>query len=288
MHIPETVNLHIWPRCNLNCTYCYGRFPDQPGSLPGTTWCAIIDLLASAGVRRVTFSGGEPTLHRDLLDMLHRARQRSIQTSIITNGARLSDAMLTELDLVGMNLDSADDAVQARLGRSLPRGRSYREHVAAIVRRARRYGARVKLNTVVTSLNVDEDLSAIILALRPDKWKAMQFVHVPGENDDSATALQVTSSQFNTFIACHRRVGDEGIWFVPETAATIQTTYVMVDPIGRLFQHGPHGHTRSAPLLAVGLAQAMASVGGYDRARFVERGGAVDVRRLPLVKGVSQ
>jgi len=59
----------------------------------------------------------------------------------------------------------------------------------------------------------------------------------------------------------------------------------MIDPVGRLFQHGPDGHARSAPLLAVGLEHAMASVGGYDRARFVERGGAVDVRRLPLMKG---
>jgi radical S-adenosyl methionine domain-containing protein 2 len=288
MHIPETVNLHIWPKCNLKCTYCYGGFPDQPGSLPGADWCTIIALLASAGVRRVTFSGGEPTLHRDLEEMLSHARRLAVQTSIITNGARLSDAMLAQLDLVGMNLDSSEDAVQARLGRSLPRGRSYREHLTDIVQRARRHGARVKLNTVVTSLNVDEDLSAAILALRPEKWKAMQFVHVPGENDDSATALQVTSSQFDTFVARHRRVGEDGIWFVPETAATIQTTYVMVDPMGRLFQHGPEGHALSAPLLAVGLREAMASVGGYDRAQFVARGGAVDVRRLPLLKGNHQ
>jgi len=39
--------------------------------------------------------------------------------------------MLAELDLVGMNLDSSDDAVQRRLGRSLPRIRDAWEHLMA-------------------------------------------------------------------------------------------------------------------------------------------------------------
>jgi radical S-adenosyl methionine domain-containing protein 2 len=284
MRNPETVNLHIWPKCNLKCRYCYGRFPELRASLAGAEWCALIDIIAQAGVRRVTFSGGEPTLHPSFLQMLRHARHADLQTSIITNGTRLKDSMLAELDLVGLSIDSADDALQGRLGRSLPRGCSYREHVADIVRRARRFGAHVKLNTVVTAMNADEDLSDLLLRLRPDKWKALQFVRVPGENDDNAAELEVTLSQFEAFVARHQHLASRGIWLVPETAATIRTTYVMIDPAGRLFQHGPGAHSRSAPVLEVGLSQALQSVGAYDRAAFVARGGAVDVRRLPLLR----
>jgi radical S-adenosyl methionine domain-containing protein 2 len=192
--------------------------------------------------------------------------------------------MLAELDLVGLDIDSADDQVQARLGRALPRGASYRKHIEDIVRRARHQGARTKLNTVVTAINAAEDLSEALLEMRPDKWKAMQFVHVPGENDDTAAELAVTPFQFDAFVARHRHLAEKGIWFVAESATTIRTTYVMIDPAGRVFQHSPGGHALSTPLVGVGLAAAMAQVGGYDRAAFIERGGAVDVRRLPLLK----
>jgi radical S-adenosyl methionine domain-containing protein 2 len=285
---PETVNLHIWPKCNLTCSYCYATFPGRPRSLSGREWCAVIDALAAAGVKRLTFSGGEPTLHPDLARLLAHARQRALQTSIITNAARLTDEMLARLDLIGITIDSADDQVQARMGRRLPRGRSYREHVERVACRAHAAGVRLKVNTVVTSLNVSEDLGPLIVGLRPVKWKALQFVHVPGENDRAAAALQVKFDEFRRFVERHRCVERAGIWMVAESAATIRTTYVMVDPLGRLFQNGPHGYALSAPLLEVGLAAAMAEVGGYDRAAFEARGGHVDVLRLPLWKGAGQ
>lgn len=285
MRIPETVNLHIWPKCNLACVYCYGTFPGRPPTLPGPSWCEIIDMLAAAGVQRVTFSGGEPTLHPELLCMLAHARQRDLRTSIITNGAKLSEALLVHLDLVGITLDSANDETQARMGRALPRGRSYLAHVEAIGQQARAHGVRLKVNTVVTTANVNEHLGDAIGRILPEKWKPMQFVHVPGENDATAAGLQVTAGAFDAFVARHRHLEELGTWIESETASTIRSTYVMVDPAGRLFQHDPAGHRVSEPLLDIGLAAALAAVGGYDRAAFERRGGHVDVRRLPLLKG---
>ncbi len=215
MLIPETVNLHVWPRCNLSCVYCYGRFPTLRHSLPGAEWCQILTLIQEAGVRRVTFSGGEPTLHPEILPMVTHARACGLQTSIITNGARLTDALLKQLDLVGMDLDSADDRVQAVMGRSMPRGRSYCAHVSAIAKRVHRTGALLKLNTVITKLNLDEDLTETIVRLRPAKWKAMQFVAVQGENDATAPRLEISQEEFERFVARHLPVSQHGIWLVP-------------------------------------------------------------------------
>jgi hypothetical protein len=36
-------------------------------------------------------------------------------------------------------------------------------------------------------------------------------------------------------------------------------------------------------VLAIGLRRALEQVGGYDRERFLARGGHVDVRRLPVL-----
>ena len=229
--------------------------------------------------------GGEPTLHPDLLGMLRHARRIGLETSIITNGAKLDDEMLGELDAVGITLDATDDKVIERLGRGLPGRRSYLEHTRDIVGRARRAGCAIKINTVVTSLNVGERLSAEIVTLRPYKWKAMQFTHVPGENDRDAGRLRVSDTDFLRFVDRHAPVREAGIWVEAESASVIQRTYVMVDPAGRVFQHGVDGHRISPPVLDVGIDAALASVGGYDRAAFRARGGHLDVRRLPVLGG---
>jgi radical S-adenosyl methionine domain-containing protein 2 len=278
--ICETVNLHVWGKCNLHCGYCYGTFPERPTALPLASWCRILDELRLREVVRVTFSGGEPTLHPDLLGMIEHARAIGLQTSIITNGARLSDEMLRGLESVGLTLDADDDALLVRIGRGLPAGRSYLEHTRETVRRAKRAGCIVKINTVVTAINAGLDLTAEILALAPYKWKALQFTYVPGENDAEAENLRISEDEFRAFVERHGAVAASGIWVEAESASVVSKTYVMIDPLGRVFQHASGGHRVSRPVLEVGLDVALREAGGYDREAFVQRGGHVDVRSL--------
>lgn len=275
----ETVNLHVWPKCNLKCVYCYGTFPARPRVLSQEGWARITSMLADAGVRRVTFSGGEPTLHPAILPMVEHARSVGLGTAIITNGAKVSDELLAALDLVGATVDSGRTDTLARLGR----GAGYLATVRDLARRAHAAGARLKLNTVVCALNADEDLASLVQGLSPWKWKPLQFTEVVGENDAAASSLQVSRQCFDGFVARHRAaLAGTPIWFAPESDATIRRTYVMIDPEGRVFQHGADGHRVSAPIEAVGFVRAVAEVGGYDRDAFLARGGDVDVRRLPV------
>ena len=162
----ETINLHVWPRCNLACRYCYATFQATSGSLPLADWQALLDLINVAGVRRVNFSGGEPTLHPELTGMLRHARSVGLQTSIISNGTRLNAEMISLLDLVGVTLDSRDDSVLVRLGRqSRRRVGSHVASVRAAAALAHELGVRLKINTVVTALNLTADLENTIKQL---------------------------------------------------------------------------------------------------------------------------
>lgn len=125
--IPETVNLHLWPRCNQGCTYCFERFRDVRGSMPNRSWMRLLDHLSERGVRRVNFAGGEPTLHPKLEELLMHARDIGLKASIVTNAHRLTDQMLSHLDVVALSIDSNDDAVSARLGRRVKAPGSYRQ-----------------------------------------------------------------------------------------------------------------------------------------------------------------
>ncbi len=277
----ETINIHLWPKCNLSCVYCFGKFPARPPHLDGAGWKPILLALANHGVKRISFSGGEPTFHPDLLDLLRHTRALGLQTSVITNGARLSDAMLGDLDLVGITIDSTRPSVLKALGR----GEAYLEAACDLARRTHAAGVRLKVNTVVCSLNVDENLVPLILELRPVKWKPLQFTFVAGEHGEAARSLAISGVAFDRFVDRNRAVERAGVWLAPERDTTIQKTYVMLDPMGRVFQHGPHGHILSPPVTEVGLTRALETVGGYDRWAFLDRGGDVDVRRLPVLQG---
>ena len=58
--------------CNLQCRHCYAAGqPEAEGKELNTEqWKKIIDRLKSAGVPQVTFTGGEPTLRRDLVELV--------------------------------------------------------------------------------------------------------------------------------------------------------------------------------------------------------------------------
>jgi hypothetical protein len=51
---------------------------------------------------------------------------------------------------------------------------------------AKRLGYCIKLNTVVGAVNVDDDMSDLVLRLQPDRWKVFKVLPKRGQNDGSA------------------------------------------------------------------------------------------------------
>jgi radical S-adenosyl methionine domain-containing protein 2 len=281
----ETVNLHVNSMCNLRCAYCFGAFPADHGGLDGEAWRRIIEQLPGEGVRRVTFSGGEPTLFPPLAEIIRHAKRVGLQTSIVTNGARLTDDMLAHLDMIGITLDSQHAETNMRLGRRGVRGMPYHRHVMDVASRVRAAGKLLKLNTVVCSLNVQENMVELIARIHPFKWKPLQFAAIAGGNDITASWLAVSEEEFQAFVRRNDGVGKRGVWFAPESEQVLNSTYVMVDPSGRAFLRSAAGFKASRPVLDVGIQQAVADVGGYDREAFLAREGDRDVLRMSRAGG---
>ncbi|MBZ0201571.1 MAG: radical SAM protein [Ignavibacteria bacterium] len=82
----------VTPNCNFFCTYCApeGGFPQQR-VLP---FIQVVEILQAAymnGIKRVHWTGGEPTLRRDIIDCMQKAKVIGFTEQIITtNGYRLS------------------------------------------------------------------------------------------------------------------------------------------------------------------------------------------------------
>ena len=132
-------------------------------------------------------------LHPHIQAWIIHAKAVGLVTSIVSNGTGIDRAFLSamegHLDWVGLSIDASTDALHADLGRGekkeLRNGMS--GHLARTLPVAdllHEFGVGVKLNTVVTALNQDDDMSAVVRRIRPDRWKIFQALRIEGENDD--------------------------------------------------------------------------------------------------------
>jgi MoaA/NifB/PqqE/SkfB family radical SAM enzyme len=80
-----------------------------------------MDRLFSLGVFIFTFTGGEPTLREDLLELLTYAQKKGAVTGLITNGRRLSDPEYVQrlveagLDFVQITVESHKPKIHDRI-----------------------------------------------------------------------------------------------------------------------------------------------------------------------------
>lgn len=279
---PRAINFHLLRACNARCSYCFARFPETPKRIPTADAIEVMRRVRAAGGEKMNFVGGEPTLHPDIGDLIVAAKEMGFTTSIVSNGVRLGRLLAlpagAHLDWVGLSVDSATDQGNALVGRGGP---GYVAQVIEHAQQARANGAAVKLNTVVTRHNVDEDLSGLVRAVAPERWKVFQVLRVEGQNESSVDDLLVEASEFRLFVDRHRALNNEGIPVIAENNDAMTDSYAMIDPMGRFFGNSGGVHHVGLSILQDGALGALSSV-GFTNEKLVARGGLYEWDRLRL------
>lgn len=99
---PFHVQLVVTRRCNLSCGYC-NEFDDRSSPVPTETLLARIDKIAELGALAIEFTGGEPLMHPNLVDLVAHATKRGfVQRKLITNAYLLAPEKVRELDRAGL------------------------------------------------------------------------------------------------------------------------------------------------------------------------------------------
>lgn len=167
-------------RCPLSCPYCSNplELERATGELTTEEWLRVIDEAADLGVLQIHFSGGEPTVRRDLEQLLSRARDREIYSNLITAGVLLDRPRLDALAEAGL------EHVQLSLQDSRPAsadiiggfkgGHAKKLEVARMVRAA---DLPLTINAVVHRQNLDHLPELIDLAVELDAER-LEVAHV--------------------------------------------------------------------------------------------------------------
>ena len=286
LQVPS-VNFHLWEPCNMECGFCFATFQDvkrdmklPKGHLPKDECISVVDQIAAFGFEKINFAGGEPMLCPWLLDLIARAKEHGMITSIVTNGSRIIDQWSNDLngslDWIGLSIDTVNPEKLIRLGRAI-RGKLpiTEEEYLNIIGEIKRHEIRLKINTVITSVTWEENFTQFIRLAKPERWKLLQALPVKGQNDAQIDDFIITTAQFEAYVRRNRTVESDGIAVVPESNEAMTESYVMIDPAGRFFDNVQGSYRYSESILKVGVEEALKQV-SIDPERFRKRGGEYD------------
>lgn len=241
----HVVNYHITNRCNYHCTYCFGKFNGQKDPTLDDAK-KIVDNIAlyfaqnNIADGRINFAGGEPTLYAHIDELIDYTSSLGIRVSIVTNGSLLTSERIRswqgKVSCIGISIDSIDCDTNLTIGRCCRNKVISLSQWSKLAKAIHDCDIDLKINTVVSRLNLDEYLSELYRVLSPKKIKLFQMHLIDGINDQ-AKPYEITEREFESF--CERHEAFKSV-MVTEPCGSMENSYLMVNPEGK-FQLNNNG-----------------------------------------------
>lgn len=168
-------------RCNLRCLHCYAGSGDasagRDDELSGDEARRMIDDLAAFGCPVLLFSGGEPCMRPDLLELMSYAKCRGMRVVLSTNGTLLTSELAAHLASVGLSYVGVSiDGLKSTHDRFRGMDGAFDLALAGI-RAARDAGLKVGLRLTVSRGNVSE-IPAVFALMKRERIVRACFYHL--------------------------------------------------------------------------------------------------------------
>lgn len=193
MNAPHRMDLMIsamtkngqW-HCNQKCKNCYaaGQHQAEVMELSTEEWKKIIDKCRKAYIPQLTFTGGEPTLRNDLVELIEYSQW--FVTRLNTNGILLSQELCERL------YEASLDSVQITLYSSV---RAEHEHLIGVKGLAFEKTVQGIKNAIEAGLNVS--INTPLCRVNKDYVNTLQFLHELGVEYVSCSGIIYTGNARN-------------------------------------------------------------------------------------------
>lgn len=263
------INYHITEKCNYDCKFCFAKWemPNEIHSKVGQSELLIkkladyfIDPKKENKTARLNFAGGEPMmLGKRFIELVAYAKEQGFSVSIITNAHYLTTHFIEQyshyFSIIGISYDSQFSETQKKIGRIDRKNKQLSpqelEQRIKLIKLTSPL-TQVKVNTVVNSLNWQENFTQFLSAIKPDKWKVLKVLPV------KSNALTITSYQFESFVQRHKLVDVISV----ENNDSMTESYLMINPEGRFYQNktGASEYVYSNSILTKGVAESLAEI----------------------------
>ena len=155
---PLRVMFELTYRCNFRCKHCYVPQSYRKNSELSTREVfAILAQLKDAGCFYLGFTGGEPFVREDALDIFWYAKRCGFEVIIYTNGSLIDEARAEELAKLRPNkVDITIPALNERAFESIVGGSGYRDKVFKAIELLHKKGVNLGFKTCVLRENENE------------------------------------------------------------------------------------------------------------------------------------
>jgi 12,18-didecarboxysiroheme deacetylase len=165
--------------CNLNCVHCYSQSKNLQynNELTLEQGKAFIDDISVFGSPVMLFSGGEPLMHPNFLDLCFYAKSKGMRAVISTNGTLITRELAKELKKVGLSyvgisldgLEPVHDRFRGKKG-------AFREAIDGI-NYAKEAGIKVGLRFTINKRNAEE-IPGIFKLMEEENIPRVCFYHL--------------------------------------------------------------------------------------------------------------
>lgn len=241
------LNWHFLTWCNFACRYC---FVDPAMHLTQGDYLRALERLPLY-FAAINFVGGEPTEGKDLLlTLMRNACQLELECSIVTNGYNLIhrpddfDEIFDLCRCIGISIDSLTPATNLAIGRHHKGDGITREEYVALCKKIKSHGCDLKINTVVSALNKDEDMTDFYRDVNPDRIKLFQVKPSARKRYDE---MLISKEDYDAFVLRHQEFRDK---IVREDNEDMTNAYYMLNSECRFISDCAHGENRKSPSIA--------------------------------------
>lgn len=245
---PNVINFHITDKCNYRCKYCFANFqrPDLTLEDAKRVVDSICEYFEKNNIHdgRINIAGGEPSIYPHLDEIIDYIYERGVRISIISNGSFLSvdrvNAWRGKVEMIGLSIDAASESGCLSIGRC--QGGCKPQSLAQLAKIAdaiHKCGMRLKINTVVSRLNLDEDMLSVYQTLKPDKLKMLCVHEAKGLMHDEENSFVPSEEDYRRFVARNGYISKDCI-LVIEESGYMENAYLIIDPQGDVIlnEHG--------------------------------------------------
>ncbi|MDH7598946.1 MAG: radical SAM protein [Sedimentisphaerales bacterium] len=151
-------------RCNLYCAHCYSNAGQPSDELDTYQAKDLLLQLKQANCPVVLFSGGEPLLRPDILDLLAYARQIGLPAALSTNGTLIDRSLARELAAVGTRYVGISIDGPAQIHDRFRQQTGSFDMAVAGIQSCMARGIRVGIRCTITTHNIDHVFAIFTLA----------------------------------------------------------------------------------------------------------------------------
>ena len=230
-----TINLHFTDFCNFRCKHCFVNKENKELSFENIK--IIIDKIVQYKNLhneeiRINLAGGEPLVSQNIQKIIDYAYDSKLEVSIITNGYYLNQYFVennkNKLSMIGISVDSINDNTNMKIGRCCNKKTISEKELIDICRIIKDNGIKLKINTCVTSLNRDENISSFLKKVNPDKTKVLRAFC-----DKNNSQYNISDDEWNIIKEKY-----ENVFF--EDNDYMRNHYIIVDSSGNLSRNNLH------------------------------------------------